>query len=278
MIGTTKKRNTYKGKKNSLAEKRFIAGKMPSAGKAPDYRQTAFDRRAMIISIILYLSIDAVVSALFFRTAAAFAFLLPGVFLFLAERKKSLWKAKKAQIRREFLTGIQFAAASLQAGYSIENAFGEAFVQLKRTYQENSFAVCEFGRICSLLGLNRSLESILTDLSKRCHVEDIERFTDAFCAARRSGGDLSMIIGNTVLLMQQQEETRREIESLLAGKQTEYQLMSGIPVFLLLYVNLTSPGFFDILYDSSAGMIIIGAGLGVYLIAFLLGRKILETG
>ena len=80
MIGTTKKRNTYKGKKNSLAEKRFIAGKMPSAGKAPDYRQTAFDRRAMIISIILYLSIDAVVSALFFRTAAAFAFLLPGVF------------------------------------------------------------------------------------------------------------------------------------------------------------------------------------------------------
>ncbi len=87
-----------------------------------------------------------------------------------------------------------------------------------------------------------------------------------------------MIIGNTVLLMQQQEETRREIETLLAGKQTEYQLMSGIPVFLLLYVNLTSPGFFDVLYDSSAGMAIIGAGLGVYLIAFLLGRKILEVG
>ena len=251
--------------------------KKQSKTKAPDYRKESFGPRRMTGHVIVYLAADAAACFLFFRSAVPFPLLLPGMLLFLRERKKTVWKGCKALIRREFLTGMQFAAASLQAGYSIENAFTEAYRQLCRTYPADSFAVREFAGICSQLSVNQPLEHILTDLSARSHVEEIERFTDAFCAARRSGGDLSMIIGNTVMLMQQKEETRREIETLLAGKQTEYLLMSGIPVFLLIYVNLTSPGFFDVLYGSSTGAVIMGTGLGLYLIAFLWGRKILEV-
>ncbi len=248
-----------------------------SKAELRDYKDTSFSLRIWLWNIIVYLLLDAVVSYLFFRSAAAFAVLLPGIVLFILERKRSIWKARKAGIRREFLTGIQFVSASLQAGYSIENAFMEALAQLRRTYPPESFSVREFGRICSRLGLNRPLESILRDLSARSHVEDIESFTEAFCTARRSGGDLSGIIRNTVLLMQQKDETQREIETILAGKQMEYVLMSGIPIFILIYVNFTSPGFLDPVYKSSSGLAVMGVAFGIYLVAFLWGRKILDS-
>ena len=240
-----------------------------------DYQKTVFDRRALAANTLLYLLLDLLVCHLFFRAPAAGILLLPGVLPFLKERKKSAWRSRKARIRTEFLTGIRFAASSLQAGYSVENAFTDALLQLRRIYPQDSFAVREFGRIKTALGLNRTMESILEDLAARSHLEEIDSFTDAFSTARKSGGDMARIIANTAQLLQQKEETQREVETALAGKQMEYALMSVIPMFILIYVNVTSPGFLDPLYGTVHGAAIMSVALGIYAAAFIWGRRIL---
>ena len=114
------------------------------------------------------------------------------------------------------------------------------------------------------------------DLGKRSHAEDIRNFAEVFCTAKRTGGDLITVIRNTVSCIQQKQETRMEIETNLAGKIMEQNMMSMIPVGILGYVNMTSPDFLEVMYCEPMGQSVMGFCLAVYLTAYLWGKKIME--
>ena len=69
-------------------------------------------------------------------------------------------------------------------------------------------------------------------------------------------------------------ETEKEIEVLLSARKLEQKIMNAMPFLIMLYVNLTSPGYFDKLYHSLAGTAVMTLCLGVYLGAYILSRKI----
>ena len=50
--------------------------------------------------------------------------------------------------------------------------------------------------------------------------------------------------------------------------------MSLIPCLLIAYVGLASPGFLGVMYQNPAGIAVMSICLGVYVFAFLMGRKI----
>jgi len=54
------------------------------------------------------------------------------------------------------------------------------------------------------------------------------------------------------------------------------RMMSMIPLFILAYVSVTSPGFLDVMYHNAAGILIMTLCLLLYLTAFLWGRKIMR--
>ena len=43
---------------------------------------------------------------------------------------------------------------------------------------------------------------------------------------------------------------------MIAAKQMEKKIMSVMPYFILLYVRIANPGYFDILYESFAGVLV----------------------
>ena len=46
---------------------------------------------------------------------------------------------------------------------------------------------------------------------------------------------------------------------------------------IVLYIDLTSPGFFDIMYRTMAGRLVMSGCLAVYGISLLLARRILQV-
>ena len=52
--------------------------------------------------------------------------------------------------------------------------------------------------------------------------------------------------------------------------------MNLIPFLIMAYLQLTSAGFFDVLYGNPAGIVIMTGCLAVYLAAFLLSEKIVD--
>lgn len=224
----------------------------------------------------VYLTLDAAVSYLFFESYAAFFLLLPGLAWFLRERKNTLRKLRMERIRRQFLDGILLMSASLQAGYSAENAVREAVRELVKVYEPNDIIVREFRLIGARLAVSRSLEELFLDFGRRSAVEDIISFAEVLATAKRSGGDLLAVIRNTVLCIRQKQETLQEIETSLSGKIMEQNIMSMIPILILAYIKLSSPEFLETMYGNITGISVMTICLLIYIAAYFWGRKIVR--
>ena len=241
-----------------------------------DYRIYRYSRRELIGNAAVYLALDGIISYLFFRSWIAFFLLFPGILFFLRDRKKQMLEKRKIRLQNQFLTGMQLVCTSLQAGYAVENAFREALPELEKIYDQDAFILQEFYFLVKQIGLNRTVEALLMDLGNRSGVEDIRNFAEVFSTAKRTGGDLIAITRNTVSSIQQKQETQQEIETSLSGKVMERNMMSAIPLFMIGYVEMTSPGFLDTMYHNAAGITVMSVCLLIYGIAFLWGRKVTD--
>ena len=202
--------------------------------------------------------------------------LLPGVVLFFRERREALQKRRAVEMKRQFMDGMQLLTVSLQAGYSVENSVREAVKELRRVYEPEAFIVREFQIMEAQLTVNRNMEELFMDFGERSAVDDIQSFAEVFLTAKRSGGDLIAVIRNTVFCIRQKQETLHEIETSLAGKVMEQNVMSMIPLFILAYVKFTSPDFLGVMYGNLTGVTIMVLCFLVYVLAYFWGRNIVQ--
>lgn len=241
-----------------------------------DYDCYRFSIKEYFLYGVVYLALGGGISWLFYHSFWPMLLILPGFPLFLREQKKRLIRQQKTLLLAQFLTGIQAVSNGLSAGYSVENAMEEAFKETMKVYGEDGIFTEELGGIVRKLKLNSSLETLLEDFGKRSHLEDIENFGEVFAVARRSGGDLNLIIRNTAESISQKARAQQEIAVSLAAKKMEQNVMSLIPLLILFYVDLAAPEFLEGLYHNSFGIGMMSVSLVIYLLAFLWGRRLVQ--
>lgn len=164
----------------------------------------------------------------------------------------------------------------LSAGYSVENAFQHASKELLLLYDERSLIVCEFAGITKKLRMNQTAEVVLGDFADRSGLDDIRNFSEVFKAAKRGGGDLASVINHTAQVIHDKTQVQEEILTLTASRRLEQRIMNLIPFLLVFYIDTTSPGFFDPVYHTVFGRILMTVCLIVYAAAYLAAEKILE--
>lgn len=176
----------------------------------------------------------------------------------------------------QFREAILAVSASLNSGYSIENAFCEAGKDMEVLYGKKEMIVKELRLLSGRLSANETLESILLDFSERSGLEDIRDFTQIFVTAKRSGGNLNEIIRRASHHISEKIEVKREIDTLMSAKKMEQKIMNIVPFLMLLYINFSSPGFLDVLYGNMAGFLIMTMCLAVYAAAYGTAQKIVS--
>ena len=127
------------------------------------------------------------------------------------------------------------------------------------------------------LEMNVSLEELLSDFALRSGLEDVGSFCQVFLFAKRSGGDFIGIIHATANRISRKVDLQREIITDLAARRLESRVMNMVPMFMLLYLNLTSPGYFDLLYGNLSGVIIMSLCLLFYLLAYVWSERMLQN-
>lgn len=185
------------------------------------------------------------------------------------------WREERRwQLNLEFQEGLQGVAAALNAGYSIENALGESRKDLEVLYGKDCLLCREFQIMQGQLRLNQPLETVFEEFAIRSGVEDIRNFSEILRTARRSGGDLVAIARTSAQRIGEKIEVNREIRTLIAGKQMEGKIMNMVPLGMILYFWICSPGFLDCLYETFRGHLIMTMLLAVYLAAYRMNQKI----
>lgn len=222
---------------------------------------------------ILYL---ALLTYVFYRNLSVFLLLVPFGGCYPLLLKKTLKKKRLETLRLQFKDAILSVASGLNAGYSVENAFAGALRETERIHGKNSMMAEELRLLLRKTRLNQTFEMALEDFADRSGLEDVRNFSDVFLAARKSGGELMKIIARTAEIIGEKIKIQEDILTMTASKRMEQRIMSGIPFLIVFYIEVTSPGFFNILYKTLIGKVIMTMCAGVYLVSCQTTRMILE--
>ncbi|MCR4590708.1 MAG: type II secretion system F family protein [Lachnospiraceae bacterium] len=229
---------------------------------------------------IMYLSAGAVLAGLvswtFYRSSIAFLILIiPLEYVFLRYMKRSLIEKRKYELSLGFREAIMAVQSSLNAGYSVENAFIEAGRVMEKMYGDSPIRN-EFRILTRRLRSNETLEKILLELSYRSGIEDIEDFANVFAAAKRSGGDFTRIIRKAAESIGDKMDVRRDIRTAISSKRYENRVMEAVPFGIIIYLNITSAGFLSALYHNITGCVIMTVCLSLYIAGFIMAEKIIS--
>ena len=126
------------------------------------------------------------------------------------------------------------------------------------------------------LSNGNTMENLLRDIGNRCSLSALEEFANIYSIACRSGGGWTEVIMKIISGISQRMELRQEIETLVHGKKQESRIMCVVPFLILIYMNFTNKGYFDVLYHNAAGIAIMTICLIAYVLAFLMSEKITE--
>lgn len=236
-------------------------------------KNSIWNLREKITRLVTAIALVLFLCWFFYRSIAVLPVLLPvGVFYLLGKEKDDRRK-KKEDLRRQFKDMIQSLAASLRAGYAVENAFSESYGEMLSLYGRDSEICSALRRI--LLGLknNMTVETLMEQFARASGVEEVYEFAEVFRAAKKSGGNLAEIMDKTAGMIGERIDTADEIKVAIAAKEMEQKIMNVVPFGIVFYISLTSPGFFDGLFGNLTGFLIMSGCLGLYLGAYILGQK-----
>lgn len=210
----------------------------------------------------------------FYRSAWAVVPMLPvgSVFVYYRQRKRK--HSLNRQRLLEFKECVLSVAGSLKAGYAVENAFEESISDIEVMYGSECYMLKALEALRRGLRNNETLENLLQDMARQSGLEEIREFAEVFAIAKRNSGNIPDTIELYSKIISGKLELEAELQTLLAAKQLEQRVMNVMPFFIVLYLEYSNPGYFDMMYHSLFGVAMMTLCLGVYLCAFGLSEKI----
>ena len=241
-----------------------------------NYWQQDIRKREYLRAFLQGIMIILAVSYLFYGTWICAILFSPYLIRYISSWEKQTIKKRQQTFRFQFKEAIQSLSAGLNVGYSVENALREACKELKGMYRKDEMILRELMYMVRQLQMNVTAESALQGLATRTEDEDVQTFVTVFNLAKRSGGDTLDIIRSAVRQMGEKIDVEREVHTVIAAKKMEFRIMTAIPFAMIVYLRIGFPELLGVLYGNPAGIVIMSVCLIIYLLAYEMGKKIVE--
>lgn len=226
--------------------------------------------------VIESIGLTAVLAWVFYNSPLGFV-LLPAV-LFFDYRRTLKDKREKAlrMFDKEFKEMLQAVSDALRSGYSIENAFKDAQENMTLIYGTNGILINDLKEMNAKISMRIPAEQAFSEFAKKHPSEEAKSFAQVFSFARRLGGEYVKNLRRTIEKMEDKLELKQDIHTMIASKQMEFKIMSFMPMGILAYVKLSSGDFLESMYFNTAGVVVMSICIGVYLLAIVMGRRIVD--
>ncbi len=222
------------------------------------------------------LLITGVFAFFFYRSLWAFPPMSLAGWLYLQRSRHHRRRRRDRQLLVQFKECIQAVAASMRAGYAVENAFLDSIADIRSMFGEGCAMERELRQLRQGLSNNVTLETLLKEMGQRSGLEEMREFAEVFAIAKRNGGSIPVMIDAASCSISRRLEVEEEMETLLSARRLEQRVMNAMPFLIVWYVETGNPGYFDMLYGNPAGIALMTACMGVYLAAYALSEWIFD--
>ena len=249
---------------------------MKKSSERRDYAECRWGGLDFGVAITKAAGVTFLCAWFFYRSLwAVFPLVGVGILYYRMLRQRYVERCRQRLVL-EFRECILSVGSALRAGYAVENAFVECRNDMRLLFGEYSMIYQELELIRRGMIINITLEELLKDLADRSHSEEVQQFVEVFAIAKRSGGNFADIINSSAEIIGRKIEMRQEVKTLLSGRQMEQMIMKLMPFGILIYINMTYPGYFDVLYHNLQGIAIMTICLAVYLAAYVISDRIVK--
>ena len=124
--------------------------------------------------------------------------------------------------------------------------------------------------------LSLSIHEIFIKAGRETDIEDIWQFGEIYQIAYASSGNMSVIMDKAAQVLIEKLEIRNNAYIALNERIFELKIMNMMPFLIIVYVSLTNPGYFDVMYHNLKGILIMTGVLIVYILSYLWGQKLLR--
>ena len=190
-------------------------------------------------------------------------------------RKNQLKTNRKKKIRKQFVDMLESLSASIAAGQNVPSAMQTVKDDLLIQYTEKDYIVQEISVFLREMENGIPIEDLFSDFGKRTGIEDISNFGKVFEVAYRRGGNLKEIVKSCYDILSEKIEIEMEIQTKVASSANQMNIMILMPIFLIAMLKSSGEGFAEN-FTSASGIISTTVSIFVFIIAYFVGRKILD--
>jgi tight adherence protein B len=186
-----------------------------------------------------------------------------GILSFKRSRRISAFNAALAE-------SIDMLARAMRAGYSMSGAIE----MLSQNAPEP--AASEFGELFRQQNLGLPLRDALLQLLDRVPSLDLRVLVTAILVQKDTGGNLAEILDRTVFVIRERLRIQGEIRTHTAQGRLTGWILSALPVFMLVLINLLNPGYSSVLLHDPTGQKLIYLCVGMMVAGTLIIRQIIN--
>ncbi len=241
-----------------------------------DYDKSSLTTSEKIRAIAEIIGITGIINYLCYRVVWFFLMGIPFGYWYIRWKKRNKKENRRKLLEYQFYDVLQGLHTAIRTGYSMEQAVSECRKEIQQIYGKKNDFVTELLFMAKQMRIGIPIEQLFLDLGQRSGVEDIRYFGEIFQINRRSGGNLAQIIEKLVKVLGEKNQVKKDIDVAISGKRFEQSIMSVVPGGIILYMQVTSDGFLDVLYHNAFGGLVMSVCLIIYIFSFWLGRKIIR--
>ena len=226
-----------------------------------DYDIYELDRKEKIMTGLALSAFLAAAGILFFRSAV-FVLLYPVLIQRARDRYRNMCVEKrKRALLTQFKDLLYELSASFASSRQMEESLREAYQKLSSLHGEKAYITVEIDAMLRKLETGNTTGEVWEDFAERSHLPDISDFALVFRACRDTGGDIVTAINRGAKIISEKIGIENDIKNMMAEKRAEGNIITVMPVVIILFLGIASPGYLEPVYTTLSGRIIMFTAL-----------------
>jgi tight adherence protein B len=226
------------------------------------------------LALVIAAAVLFLIGYIFYRSFFLALLITPLSMFYPRIRTRQIIKKRNTELRLQFKDSLQSLSSSLHAGKSFESAMRSAISDLLIQYETDSYIIREFEIIVRKLESNETVERAFAQFAERSMVEEIISFAEILETCKRTGGNLISAIKSSTDIISDKIEVLNDIGSILAEKKLEQNILTIMPIVLILMLSASAKDFMMPVFTGIIGRVVMTISMILFVVAYFLSEKI----